>query len=203
MEVDSMARLVPLPGKFLLIVFSTIMGCNAPVPTVPSHSLLINKNEQGLVMQNGLLLINNAPFSGTVYTLFPGTKDTAEIAGYKDGKENGEWKKYYASGKIREKRYFINGQKTGEYLAWWENGNLQIRYFFTADEYDGTCSEWNTEGRLIKKMNYKAGHEDGRQQSWYDNGKVKANYIIKEGRRFGLLGTKNCINVTDSIFNKQ
>jgi hypothetical protein len=39
------------------------------------------------------------------------------------------------------------------------------------------------------------------QTWWYDNGKVKSNYRIIEGRRFGLLGTKNCINVSDSIFN--
>jgi antitoxin component YwqK of YwqJK toxin-antitoxin module len=51
-------------------------------------------------------------------------------------------------------------------------------------------------------MNYKKGHEDGQQQWWYDNGKIKANYIIKNGRRYGLRGTKKCINVSDSIFKK-
>jgi antitoxin component YwqK of YwqJK toxin-antitoxin module len=53
---------------------------------------------------------------------------------------------------------------------------------------------------LVKQMNYLKGHEEGPQKWWYDNGKIKANYIIQDGRRFGLLGTKNCINVTDSIF---
>jgi antitoxin component YwqK of YwqJK toxin-antitoxin module len=51
-------------------------------------------------------------------------------------------------------------------------------------------------------MHYKKGYEEGLQQFYYDNGKVKANYFMKAGRRYGLLGTKNCVNVSDSIFKK-
>jgi antitoxin component YwqK of YwqJK toxin-antitoxin module len=153
-------------------------------------------------MVNGLIMENIKPFSGTVFTLFPGTKDTAELTRFLDGKENGEWIKFYPSKKIKEKRYFENGQKTGAYIGWWENGNRQLDYFFIADEYDGACREWNEAGMLTKVMNYKKGHEDGHQQWWYDSGKIRANYIIKDGRRYGLLGTKNCINVSDSIFKK-
>jgi len=54
----------------------------------------------------------------------------------------------------------------------------------------------------MEVMNYKNGYEDGRQEQYYDNGKVKANYIMMSGRRYGLLGTKNCVNVTDSVFKK-
>ena len=168
-------------------------------PEVVAEQLL-NKAEQTAAFNNGLLIINSKPFSGTLYSLFPGTTDTAELACYYLGKESGEWKKFYPSKKIKEKRFFENGQKTGEYLAWWENGNRQLQYYFNADEYEGTCTEWNEAGMVSKVMNYKKGHEEGQQQWWYDGGKIKANYIIKDGRRFGLLGTKNCINVSDSVF---
>lgn len=90
--------------------------------------------------------------------------------------------------------------KYDKLTAWWENGNKQLHYFFEADEYTGTCREWNENGLLVKQIHYLSGHEERAQQWWYDNGKIKANYIIKDGRRFGLLGTKNCINVSDSIF---
>ena len=73
-------------------------------------------------------------------------------------------------------------------------------YVFVNDEYEGTCREWSSDGLLVKEMNYLKGHEEGSQRWWYDNGKIKANYIIKQGRRYGLLGTKNCMNVSDSIF---
>ena len=77
---------------------------------------------------------------------------------------------------------------------------MQQHYLFSNDEYEGTCREWNEAGRLVKEMNYKAGYEAGSQRSWYDNGRIRANYVIEDGRRYGLLGTKNCVNVSDSIF---
>jgi len=58
----------------------------------------------------------------------------------------------------------------------------------------------NPEGKLISYHNFKNGYEEGSQKVWYDNGKIKSNYTIKNGRRYGLLGTKNCINVKDSVF---
>jgi antitoxin component YwqK of YwqJK toxin-antitoxin module len=204
MEADIMARLVQLHNSILVILFTGFFGCNtnAPKDPVPVYAGLLNKSEQQGTMNNGLLCISNKPFNGTLFTLYPGSKDTAAIENYANGKEHGEWRKYYASAKIKEIRYFVNGQKTGEYTAWWENGNKQLQYFFAAGEYEGTCKEWSETGFLNKVMNYKKGHEEGHQQWWYDNGKIKANYIIKDGRRYGLLGTKNCINVSDSIFKK-
>jgi antitoxin component YwqK of YwqJK toxin-antitoxin module len=204
MEVDIMAHQAPLRNSILLILFNVFFGCNTnapenPVPiSVPTS--LLNKSEQQITMSNRLLVINDSAFNGTLFTLFPNSKDTAAIEYYLDGKEHGEWRKYYSSNKIKERRFFTNGQKTGEYIAWWENGNKQLQYLFVADEYEGTCKEWSETGFLNKIMKYKKGHEEGQQQCWYDNGKIKANYIIKDGRRYGLLGTKNCINVSDSIF---
>lgn len=204
MEVDFMARLAPLRNNIVVILFAGFFGCQDPASKVPANISfeVLNKNEQEAVIVNGLLVINTKPFSGTLYTLYPGTTDTAELVSYLNGKENGEWKKFYPSKKIKERRYFSNGQKTGEYIAWWENGNKQLQYFFEADEYEGTCKEWSETGFLNKVMNYRKGHEEGHQQWWYDNGKIRANYIIKDGCRFGLLGTKNCINVSDSIFKQ-
>lgn len=196
-----MAHLARFQINSLLIAFSLLQwSCHAPETPVQTPYKKLNKENSHLSMMNGLVIENNEPFSGTLYTLFLGTVDTAELASYKDGREHGEWIKYYPSKQLKEKRYFENGQKTGEYIAWWPNGEKQLDYFFVADEYQGTCKEWNEDGNLTKIMNYKKGHEEGQQQWWYDNGKIKANYIIKSGRRFGLLGTKNCINVSDSIF---
>jgi antitoxin component YwqK of YwqJK toxin-antitoxin module len=208
MEVGIMAHQAPFHNSILLILFAGFFGCNTNAPknpvaiSIPVSTSLLNKSEQQITMNNGLLFINNKSFNGTLFTLFPNTADTAVIENYVNGKEHGEWRKYYPSNKIREKRFFTNGQKTGEFIAWWENGQQQQQYLFVADEYEGTCKEWNETGFLNRIRNYKKGHEEGPQQWWYDNGKIIANYIIKDGRRYGLLGTKNCINVSDSIFKK-
>jgi antitoxin component YwqK of YwqJK toxin-antitoxin module len=150
--------------------------------------------------QNGVLLYDGQGFNGTVFSLYP-NDDTAALLSYKQGLPHGKWQQFYQGGVKTELRYFDQGKKTGDFTRWWENGNMQILYVFEDDEYQGTCREWNEQGLLVKEMNYKKGHEEGMQTWWYDNGKVKSNYRIIEGRRFGLLGTKNCINVSDSIFN--
>ncbi len=191
----------PLASKILFGLFILSAGCNfAKTSEVPALSL--NRAQQTTTITNGLLYVNGQLFSGTLYSLYPETNDTSETQGYLNGKEQGEWKKFYPHHQIRETRFFDNGQKTGEYLAWWPNGQRQLQYFFKDDEYEGTCREWNSEGRLTKIMNYKKGYEAGHQEWWYNNGKVKANYVIIDGRRYGLLGTKNCTNVSDSIFKK-
>ncbi|MBE7171968.1 MAG: toxin-antitoxin system YwqK family antitoxin [Williamsia sp.] len=150
---------------------------------------------------NGILYLNNLPFTGSVYSLY-NKGDTAEIAGYLQGKEHGSWKQFYPNKKLKQVRRFDRGRKTGVYLAWWENGSKKLAYQFADDEYEGTCREWNSEGILIKEMNYKRGHEEGSQKGFYDNGKIKWNYVIEGGRRWGLLGSKNCVNVSDSIFKE-
>lgn len=192
------AQLVINSLRFVFIV--SMLGCNASETVQNTPPNIVNADTANIAVHNGVLYQNEAIFSGTIVSFYSGTNDTAEIANYINGKEDGEWRKYYSNKVLNEKRYFTNGFKTGELTAWWENGNKKLHYSFEGDDYSGTCREWNEDGLLVKQMNYLKGHEEGPQQCWYDNGKVKANYVIKDGRRFGLLGTKNCINVSDSIF---
>jgi antitoxin component YwqK of YwqJK toxin-antitoxin module len=196
-----MARLVQLLNNIFtsaILVF-LLGGCSSAVhPFVKGNA--INSTDINLKLQNGVAYFGDKLFTGNIFSLYPGSADTAEIKGYKEGLEHGVWKKFYEHGLLKEKREFTNGKKTGEYFTWWENGKEQMHYIIKNDEYDGTCREWNRAGLLVKEMNYKKGHEEGAQRWWYDNGKIKANYVITDGRRYGLLGTKNCINVSDSIF---
>ncbi len=185
----------------LFISVILLVGCtsNSQNASKPLY-IKINLNKVDFTLINGIANVERKPFTGTVYLIYPDSVDTTEIRNYSNGIENGEWRKYYKGGKLREKRSFTNGQKTGKYLVWWENGKLQQTYNFENDEYEGTCREWGENGLLIKEMNYRKGYEAGTQKAWWNNGKIKSNYIIEKGRRYGLLGTKNCINVSDSIF---
>ena len=99
-----------------------------------------------------------------------------------------------------EQRNYLNGRKNGKQIAYWENGNKKFEFIAKDDAYEGEMKEWNIEGKLIHLANFKNGQENGTQKMWYDNGKIRANYVIIDGKRYGLLGTKNCRNVSDSIF---
>jgi antitoxin component YwqK of YwqJK toxin-antitoxin module len=140
----------------------------------------------------------NAHIDRTV-EFYPNSNDTASVISHINGLEHGEWRKYYPSGQLMENRYFKNGIKVGIMRNWWENGRLQSEYIFIDGEYNGTCREWNNDGLLVREMNYVKGYESGSQKQWYDNGSYRSNYVILDGRRYGLLGTKNCINVSDSL----
>lgn len=109
-------------------------------------------------------------------------------------------KKYYPNNKLMELREFRNNMKNGKQIAYWYNGNKRFEYIAKNDVSDGELKEWDFNGKLFHLAHYKNGQEEGVQKLWYENGKIRANYIILKGRRYGLLGTKNCKNVSDSIF---
>lgn len=161
-----------------------------------------NLTDIHLENNNGLAISNGKPFSGIVYSFYPNTKDTAEVFGFNKGKEHGEWKQFFPNRKLHQQRFFDNGAKVKTLKEWWENGKMKISGSFLKGENDGEYKEWNREGRLVKEIHYKLGYEEGSQKQFYDNGKIRSNYIVKDGKRYGLLGTKNCVNVTDSIFQK-
>jgi antitoxin component YwqK of YwqJK toxin-antitoxin module len=126
--------------------------------------------------------------------------DTLFIVSYQNGREHGIHRLYYAKNKPKEIRYFNNGWKQGLHVGFYPNGKKAFEYQYKDDEFHGTILEWTSSGILYRNMNYKNGFEEGRQIIRYSNGKIKSNYIVKNGIRYGLLGTKNCKNVSDSVF---
>jgi antitoxin component YwqK of YwqJK toxin-antitoxin module len=155
-----------------------------------------------LINAGGVYQLNGKPFSGIIYSLAENKKDTVAIGSFLNGSEDGEWRRFYANNRLMEKRYYTKGKKTGLFEGWWPNGVKRLEYHFQNGEYEGNCKDWSDKGLLVSNMNYKKGYEEGLQQQFYETGKVKANYIMADGRRYGLLGTKNCVNVSDSIFKK-
>ena len=110
------------------------------------------------------------------------------------------YKKYYPNRQLMEYREFRNDMKNGKQIGYWDNGNKRFDYIAKNDVSEGALMEWDYNGKLFHLAHYKDGQEEGVQKLWYENGKIRANYITIKGRRFGLLGTKNCKNVSDSIF---
>lgn len=190
-----MVRREHFRAKYLLLILLLQACGNKPMP-------VYNATDVHVTPQNDVLMQDGKPFTGIIYAMQPNKKDTAEIVCFNRGKQHGHWKRFYADGKPEEDRYFDNGKKIGELKQWWPNGRLKLAYHFKNGEYEGQCREWTANGLLVANMNYNQGYEEGRQLQYYSNGKIKANYLMINGRRYGLLGTKNCVNVADSIFKK-
>lgn len=167
-------------------------------PVIPKK--YISESSLNIETKSDTVFVNNKKYSGFIFQLQSNNKDTIIIKGYYNGLESGVSKKWYADRKLMEERYYLDGKKNGKQIAFWENGNKKFEFIAYNDAYEGEMKEWNIDGKLIHIGNYKNGQEEGTQKLWYDNGKIRANYVIKKGKRYGLLGTKNCSNVSDSIF---
>lgn len=193
-----MVHLAQLRGKVIFFLIFCLFACKS-APEKFLSDKKVNASNANASYIEGKFCVDGKAFSGTLFQLHLNNPDTAAVSHYVNGLEDGEWRKYYPNGKLQEQRFYKAGKKTGIMKSWWGNGKLQMLFEFENDEYEGTCSEWNLQGVLIREQHYHFGHEDGSQRQWYDDGKVRSNYIMKNGRRYGLLGTKNCVNVKDSI----
>jgi antitoxin component YwqK of YwqJK toxin-antitoxin module len=156
--------------------------------------IFVNQGMEILQTKEGKLYYNNQPFSGWRYELYA-NRDTALLVPFFQGKEQGLARQWYSNGQLREERYYEQGEKTGEHRGWWENGKQRFLYHFQHDAFEGTQQEWNEAGLLYRSTNYKAGKENGLQQMWRNDGSVVANYVVRNGRNYGLTGVKNCKSV--------
>jgi hypothetical protein len=195
MAMDFLATLAPSVAS--LFLGACLFSCHSE-PRIENnrHKLWVNADSNKVTNHNGVIYLNNAPFTGILFQLQENRRDSVFRSTYNTGMEDGEQIRFHANGKRQLQRFYTLGKKTDTLKTFWEDGKLQASYPFVNDEYEGTCREWNQQGRLIRELHYHQGHEDGWQRQWYDNGKIRTNYLLKNGRRFGLLGTKNCVNVS-------
>ncbi len=140
-------------------------------------------------------------FTGFQFSLHK-NGDTALLNGYFNGLPEGFQKKWYDNRLLSEERFYINGKKEGTHKSWWPDGKLKFIFNASSNEYDGQYKEWYASGVLAKEFHYVNGQEEGSQRLWWDNGTVRANYVIRNGKKYGLIGLKICVNPYDSINKK-
>lgn len=184
----------------VFILFSCKDNHTAEQRTAAVPAVFQPKSLATCASKNNCILINGKRYNGFLYQLYENESDTLSVEAYTNGVLDGISKKYYLSGKPMEWRQYRNGAKNGKQISYWENGNKRFEFVAIEDAYEGELKEWSEDGRLIHLGHFKNGQEEGVQKLWYDNGKIRANYVIKNGRRYGLLGTKNCKNASDPAF---
>ena len=190
-----MEHLELLINRSLLLFFIVFFGC-----TSNESVLMIHEGSNDLDLFKINITYRGKVYSGMIYNT-NNMGDTISIGEYKNGLKNGLWKKFYSNGRLKEKRSFKNGLKVGLYEGFYNNGAKNFVFNFKNGEYNGTNRLWAKNGQIIEEFNYVDGLEKGSQKVWYLNGRIKSNYIIKNNRRYGLLGTKNCTNVSEEVFD--
>lgn len=156
--------------------------------------LKVAVNSPYLTQAQGVLYYKNSPFTGYVYENYPNGAQ-ARLMSYVKGREDGVMNYWYPNGILQQERFFDDGKKQGVHKGWWPDGSPRFEYHFKDDEYDGPVKEWFPNGKPYRVFNYHMGHEDGLEQMWWDSGAIRANYVVKDGQQYGLIGRKLCRNV--------
>lgn len=189
----SVWRVLSQSSALIFSILLILPGCSGG-----ENPRSINADRTEVITRRGITYVDGKPFTGILFSLYQ-SHDTAFVKQYSQGKQEGIQREYFQSGKMKSIRLYRNNWKVGEHQGWHSNGARAFVYHFANDEFDGNQKEWSERGQLLSDLNYQQGHEQGKQTVWYEDGKIKANYIIRNNRRYGLLGTKNCINTTDSL----
>ena len=161
-------------------------------------NLYINQLDTSLKFHQDTLFFQAKKFSGYVFHLYS-NRDSLFVGSYWNGLEEGVHKKCYPNKQLAEHRNFHFGKKVGKHVGFWEDGKPKFEYHFLEGELQGVSNEWYQNGQSYKVMHYKKGYEEGSQKMWWDNGVIRANYVVKQGRRYGLIGLKLCMTPKDSI----
>lgn len=182
----------------LLLVFCGLCACKKKTPKIEPTSFKIPVSivvlaDTNLSGRQGILYYSQKPFSGFVFESYS-PKKLASKNGYLNGKLEGKQEKWYLDGSKMEIRFYHANRKTGKHTGWWENKKIKFEYFIENDIPIKTHREWYPNGQLYSLSTYnKEGQPEGSQQMWFETGQIKANYVIKDGRRFGFLGAKGCM----------
>jgi antitoxin component YwqK of YwqJK toxin-antitoxin module len=167
--------------------------------TVPHHS--VAWADAAFQFQQDTLYYQQQFFTGIRYRLFA-NGDTEIVQRYFNGLEEGLQQKWYDSKQIEWKRFCINGKREGLQEGWWPDGSPKYIYTANNDLFEGELKEWNNAGLLYKQFHYVNGQEEGSQKMLWDNGTIRANYVVRNGKKYGLIGLKLCNNPYDSINKK-
>ncbi|GHE70529.1 toxin-antitoxin system YwqK family antitoxin [Roseivirga thermotolerans] len=184
-----MKRLSPYSILFILVLVVIVTAAR-----IPHHT--IDANE--LKRQGGLFYHKDKPYTGRAIEYYPRGEIKA-VRHYANGKRQGRQRGYYESGQLAYKRYYMQNRKSGLHLGWWPNGQQKFMYSFRDGIAEGISKEWSESGTLLRAMTYQKGKEDGPQKMWNEDGSIRANYVVKNGRRYGLIGLKNCKSVSNEI----
>jgi antitoxin component YwqK of YwqJK toxin-antitoxin module len=181
--------------NYILLLLSVffLSNCQTEKVTVIIPAIEVSAENTTLSMKEGTLYVNNKPYSGFVIEKYLGGK-LASKNGYLNGKLEGKQEKWFENGTQQEVRFYATNRKIGKHEGWYENGQKRFEYFINNDVPIEIHREWYDSGQLFSLLTYNAkGQPEGRQQMWFANGQIKANYVVKNGRRFGLFGAKGCM----------
>jgi antitoxin component YwqK of YwqJK toxin-antitoxin module len=101
-------------------------------------------------------------------------------------------REWYPDGRMRTERAYVRGVEDGVHRGWYADGAPMFERHYRRGLAQGLQREWYPDGTPYTEFTYVDGHENGRQRMWTEYGALRANYVVRAGRRFGLMGSTGC-----------
>jgi protein SCO1/2 len=98
----------------------------------------------------------------------------------------------YSNGRVRRIAEYRDGQLDGTVRQWYESGTVMSVLRYRRGLSEGEQRQWYESGQPYTTFHHHEGHEVGEQQMWNADGTVRSHYVIRDGRRYGLLGAMGC-----------
>ncbi|TCB96742.1 hypothetical protein E0H26_14025 [Micromonospora zingiberis] len=95
------------------------------------------------------------------------------VGAYADGLRDGEWRHYFADGRLRAQGEFRGGELAGEWTWYRANGRVMQRGGFQHDAKHGVWERWNAAGEPIDRGTYDMGRKVGEWRTFHPDGSVK------------------------------
>lgn len=186
-------------GTLILIILSLI-SCNDQSSTSMVQPAAINDIhvnvlswKNGLTKNDGLYYYNGQVYNGTIDNRSLGRKIFSQVI-IKDGKIHGDFIEKYDNGVKRTLMKYVDGLKDGVQKGWHKSGQLSYQYIAKDGHLTGDYKEYYPNGNIQIESMYELGQEV-KKKIYTSEGKVIANYHIKNGKYYGLLGSSSCIGV--------
>lgn len=138
-------------------------------------------------------LYRNKAFTGRIIKSMNERENGFEID-VKDGRCHGQFLELYRDSTIRSNLHYIEGVLAGQQEGYHDNGQLSYHYKMTNGLLEGDYLEYYPNGNLQIHRVYKKNKIV--KEKIYDIDKsIIANYVVKNGRTYGLIGSSSCISV--------
>ncbi len=176
----------------LLLSFVCLLNCSSSI-----HEKFIPMNLESLELkQDGkYLLYKHQPMEGIVVERYA-SRQIRRQSHYKNGLLDGKVSSWYQGGQKESMRFYKEGEKEGLHVGWWPNGNIRFEYQFANGLYNGSFKEWYENGKMLHLFEYDHGNEVS-AIGWRDNGKTYINFIVRNGKKYGLTNSRLCYSLKD------
>ncbi|MFT4605971.1 MAG: hypothetical protein ACI9W4_002716 [Rhodothermales bacterium] len=198
MAAASLGRPAPYPNSgmtqltpILLLLLSGLIGGPTLLVVSKAEAVDVEAMDTRLRQHGPQMMLAETLLTGTITERYP-DGSLKSVTTYLNGRKEGESRGFYPDGSLSFDRTYQSGLKEGIHSGWWEDGTPKFEYAFDSGEHQGSAREWFRDGSLYREFNYQAGHESGSQKMWFQDGSLRANYVVRDGRRYGLIGTKPC-----------